>query len=172
MTHRIISIASVFSAVGCVGAVAAWMLAATGWQPRALDIDLVDVQAAPPLDFRVGVGSLKGLNPTTEASVRFARYTPLSDPEEGPPEEFRNDLYPMTSWVLHLSSASSKYGFGYSTIPVFDPSRARSDFAHAGDHRKPRLVGTYQEWYLPYWSLVLATALLPAARFIKERYAA
>ena len=147
----VVDVLAALLAVGCVAAICCWVAVGTGWNPLKWELSFADLPAHAPTKQTFGVTSAKGLDAFTEGCILIERYRPMDDSANGMPEEVRGDMYPFTAWALRLTHASKQYGFSDTTMPVFDPK-----------HR--HLLGSYQEWGIPYWFVVLATGLLPAVR--------
>lgn len=139
-------------------AFALWIGAAAGWEPRGLEISLVAVQTNIPASVRWGVSSAGKSEGLGGIGVRVQRYAPLPNPVEGPPEEYRDQSFPFTAWLVSLQHSTHTYGFSYQTDPVFDRSSGH-----------PRFMGMFEEWTVPYWFIVLATGLGPAVAVIRRR---
>lgn len=157
MLRRMLDAVTHVSLAACLVTLACWFAAVAGWKTQRWELSLSAVQDNVPVTPTWGVateGTWQGLG---EAGVRVQRYQPLSHPVDELPGEYRSDLFPFTAWTLGLTRISGKYGFSEESIPIFDRSAGH-----------PRLMGTYQEWSIPYWLLTLAAGLLPGARWIRQ----
>ena len=123
MRRRALNIATAVSAG--VGAVTlfCWLACAGGWRPEIGGVSLPELQAKVPGRAATGFAFVGGHSSLSDAAVEMTRYEPLADPIDGPPPEYRGDLFPFTTWMLRLMKTSHAYGFSSTGIPVFDPSR-------------------------------------------------
>ena len=143
-----------------------WLASASGWKLEKWDLSLPEIQTHVPDRAVTGLTSVGGNNGLGDVSLRIVRYQPVMHPVDGPPEEYRDQLYPFTTWVLSLSKSSRAYGFSSSREPVFDPTRPRLDGRFDKNTAHPRLLGVYEEWGIPFWFIFLLLAILPATRGI------
>jgi hypothetical protein len=114
-----------------------------------------------------GITCAGGKSDLGGVALDIVRYKP-TNPVDGPPFEYRDDLYPFTTWTLSLTKSSHMLGFSSSIMPVFDPSRPRSGRTFDQITVRPRLVGMYEEWTIPFWFLFLITAMFPAVSGIRR----
>ena len=163
MIRRALDIAAGISLLLCGVAASCWLAAGTGWKPEP-SVSLADIQDHVPSQSLWGLSLNPGRGALGESGVRLAQFSPLAVPVEGPPQEFRGELFPFTSWVVSLTRSSDEYGFSFTRMPIFDPSRPRLDRTVYAQAKKPRLVGMYEQRGIPFWFILLVTAILPAAR--------
>ena len=53
-----------------------------------------------------------------------------------------------------------------SSEPVFDPTRQRLIGRLDENTARPRLLGMYEEWGIPFWLIFLITAVLPVTPWL------
>ena len=147
MGARLLDIGAAVSAA--VLAVGCWMFAG-GADPGKWELSFPDIQLHAPAAARWGIKFEGNRTPVFDRGIHLQRYLPLDQPLDGPPPEYDNDRFPFTAWLLALRKESRCRGFLHYHDPIFDRS---------GGH--PRLVGTFDEWGAPYWSLILPAAILP-----------
>src|SRR5260221_10443813 len=146
MIRRALDLTTGLSIAVCGLALYCWLASATGWKPEGWNLSPPEIQDHVPDRSVLGLTFIGGSKGLGEASVRILRYQPLSNPVDGPPEEYRDELFPFTTWTLRLTKFSDRYGFSSSKEPVSDPTRPRLDGAFDRNTTRPRLVGVYEEW--------------------------